>query len=497
MPRQAIFILTDTQGAGVVGCYGRPEMKTPRIDRMAAEGIRFDRAYSTQPVCGPARSALFTGLYPHSNGVLGNDMAPAIDALTLGQRLSAAGLRTGYVGKWHLDGTDYFGNGICPDGWDPEYWFDGRCYLESLASKEERDFSRRVPTAQDMRSAGLDETFTMAHRSVDKALEFIERYKDEDFFLVVSIDEPHHPFICPAEYLEAFEGFEFKIGPNGKDDLKGKPQSQRDWSEHVAGHMGDGDVFRLDPFFACNSYCDYEIGRVLDGVEKWIPNALTVYTSDHGDMLGAHGLLGKGPNMYEEIANIPFVVRWKGSAPEGAVVDRPISHIDLYPTFIDFFGKEIPEILHGESLLDTFKNPSGCNREKAFLEFNRFELDHDGFGAFSPTRCVTDRRYKLAINLTDKDELYDLEADPHELCNCIDDESYSSIRDELHGEIIDWMNRTRDPFRGPQWVNRPWSSSVAKSWGGPTRPRPGDGVNPHTLLYDTAEPIEQLEYAKH
>ena len=125
MPRQAIFILTDTQGSDVIGCYGRPEMRTPNIDRMATEGIRFDRAYSTQPVCGPARAALFTGLYPHSNGVLGNDMAPAIDAQTIGQRLTAVGIKTGYVGKWHLDGTDYFGNGICPEGWDPDYWFDG------------------------------------------------------------------------------------------------------------------------------------------------------------------------------------------------------------------------------------------------------------------------------------------------------------------------------------------------------------------------------------
>jgi len=497
MPRQAIFILTDTQGTDVIGCYGRPEMQTPNIDRMAEEGIRFDRAYSAQPVCGPARSALFTGLYPHSNGVLGNDMAPAVDAQTIGQRLSAVGIRTGYVGKWHLDGTDYFGNGICPEGWDPEYWFDGRCYLDSLASKDERDFSRLVPTAKDMRDRGLDETFTMAHRSVDKALDFIERHRNEDFFLVVSIDEPHHPFICPAEFLEKFEGFEYKMGGNGNDDLSNKPQSQRDWAEHVKAHMGDGEVFRLDPFFACNSYCDYEIGRVLNAIDKWIPNALTVYTSDHGDMLGAHRLFGKGPAMYEEIAKIPFVVRWKGKAPAGSVVDRPISHIDLMPTFLEFFGQGIPEILQGDSLLPAFRSPETCDKEIAFLEFNRFEIDHDGFGAFSPTRCTTDRRYKLAINLTDKDELYDLENDPFEMNNLIDDGAHASARNELHSEIIAWMNRTRDPFRGPQWINREWNGSSASSWGGPTRPRPQDGVNPHTLLYDTGEPIDRLEYPKH
>lgn len=497
MPRQAIFILTDTQGTDVIGCYGRPEMRTPRIDRMASEGIRFDKAYSTQPVCGPARSALFTGLYPHSNGVLGNDMAPALDAKTLGQRLSDAGLRTGYVGKWHLDGTDYFGNGICPEGWDPEYWFDGRRYLDSLDGKAERDFSRRVPTARDMRDGGYDEGFTMAHRSVDKAMDFIECHKDEDFFLVVSIDEPHHPFICPAEYLEEFEEFEFRLGPNGKDDLADKPQSQRDWANHVAPFMGDGDVFRLDPFFACNSYCDYEIGRLLDSIEKWIPEALTVYTSDHGDMLGAHGLMGKGPTMYEEIAKIPFVVKWKGSAPAGSVIDRPVSHIDLAPSFLEFFRIEKPEILQGESLLSSLREPDSCDRDEAFLEFNRFELDHDGFGAFSPTRCVVSQRFKLAINLTDRDELYDLKNDPGEMRNLIDEPSVADARNALHESILQWMDRTRDPFRGPQWKNRSWRDLGARSWGGPTRPRPKDGYNPHSLLYDTAEKIDRLVYDKH
>ncbi len=497
MPRQAVFILTDTQGTDVIGCYGRSEMKTPHLDRMAVEGLRFERAYSTQPVCGPARSAIFTGLYPHSNGVLGNDMAPSLDAKTIGQRLSPSGIKTGYIGKWHLDGTDYFGNGICPEGWDLDYWFDGRCYLNSLKDDRERAFSRRVPTAQDMRDQGLGETFTMAHRSVDKALQFIESHRNEDFFLVVSIDEPHHPFICPAEYLDSFEGFEYKLGPNAKDDLKNKPQSQRDWANHVKPHLESREVLRMDAFFACNSYCDYEIGRLLDAIDQWIPDSLTVYTSDHGDMLGAHGLLGKGPNVYEEISRVPLIVRWPGYTPPGTLVDRPVSHIDLTPTFLDYFGLAVPEILHGESLLSVFKDPGSCNRERAFLEFNRFELDHDGFGAFSPIRCVTNHRYKLAINLTDKDELYDLEADPDELRNLIDDETLSEVRDQLHGEIVAWMDRTRDPFRGPQWIRREWNNLKGSSWGGPTRPRPADGFNPHTLLYDTAEPIDRLVYDKH
>jgi uncharacterized sulfatase len=157
----------------------------------------------------------------------------------------------------------------------------------------------------------------------------------------------------------------------------------------------------------------------------------------------------------------------------------------------------VPEILQGESLLPIFEKPDSCEREQAFLEFNRFELDHDGFGAFSPSRCVVTDRYKLVVNLTDKDELYDLQSDPGEIRNLIDDISLAEVGNGLHDKIIEWMNRTRDPFRGPQWKNRAWRDMGAKSWGGPTRPHPLDGYNPRSLLYDTAEEIDRLVYEKH
>lgn len=122
-PRQAVLFLTDTQGANIVGCC-LPEIAlgTPHIDRLAAEGVRFDCGCTCSPVCGQARSAVLTRLYPHSNGVLGDDMAPHLDLPTAGQRLRKAGIWTGNIGKWHLDGSDCFGDGRCPDGWDPEFF---------------------------------------------------------------------------------------------------------------------------------------------------------------------------------------------------------------------------------------------------------------------------------------------------------------------------------------------------------------------------------------
>lgn len=513
MPKhQAVFFLIDTQGANCVGCY-RPDLElgTPNIDRLATQGLRFDRAYTCSPVCGPARSALLTGLYPHTNGVIGNDMAPHLDVPTLGQRLEPTGLATGYVGKWHLDGSDYFGDGRCPAGWNPAYWFDGRNYLDSLPNDAARDLSRQVLGPADVARHGIRSEFTHAHRSVDRALAFIHEHRDRDFFLVVSVDEPHHPWICPEPFVSAFEDFEFPV-PNADDPLTDKPRSQREWAEHTAHwersmRRRDGRAWLHHPrHFGCNSYADSQVGRVLAAIDAEAPGALVVYTSDHGDMFGSHRLHGKGPCVYEEIARVPLIVRWPGVLQPGAVAKDPVSHIDLPATFLDYFGVPVPDLLHGQSLLPRLRpteRPIGRVSDPphpgVFIDFNRFEIDHDGFGAYAPIRCLFDGRYKLAINLLDTDELYDLASDPLELRNLIGDPALAPVREQLHAAIVAWMNRTRDPFRGPHWSRRPWLGRVENStWGGPTRPRPFDeACFPKTLLYDTGRVIERYEYDKH
>lgn len=136
MRKQVIFLMTDTTRKDMVGCYGYPKMKTPNLDRLAEEGIRYENAYTCQPVCGPARSAIFTGTFPHTNGMVTNSIALGDNVKTIGQRLYDHGIQCGYIGKWHLDGSDYFGNGRCPEGWDPEYWYDMKTYLNELTDEE-------------------------------------------------------------------------------------------------------------------------------------------------------------------------------------------------------------------------------------------------------------------------------------------------------------------------------------------------------------------------
>ena len=135
---QVVVIMTDSQRKDMLSCYGNPEMKTPSLDRLSHEGVRFERAYTCQPVCGPARAALFTGTFPHNNGSWANDLPLGANIRHIGQRLSENNILAGYIGKWHLDATDYFGSGRCPEGWDPGCWYDMRNFLEQFTPEQRK-----------------------------------------------------------------------------------------------------------------------------------------------------------------------------------------------------------------------------------------------------------------------------------------------------------------------------------------------------------------------
>ena len=492
--RRVVLIMTDTQGANVIGCYGRPEMQTRHIDRLAAEGMRFDQAYTASPVCGPARSALFTGTYPHTNGSWGNDMPIGLNIKTIGERLQDNRVHTAYVGKWHLDGTDYFGSGRCPDGWDPAYWFDMRCYLEGM-SEEDRKLSRELDTPEKAHQHRITEEFTFGHQVSDRAADFLAKHHQDDFFLVVSYDEPHHPFTCPPPYCDMFTEFDYPLGDSALDPLTSKPPHIQEWAEAAQLPKGKTSL-RRPMYFGCNAFVDYEIGRVIDAVDAYAPEALVIFTSDHGTPLLSHGLPTKGPAMYGETTRMPFVVRWPGHTPSGSVNPHPVSHIDVTPTILGAFGLDSPPFLEGRSMLHALKDPSARPNDVIFIEFNRYEVDHDSWGGFQPIRCAYDGRCKLVINLLSTDELYDLQQDPQEMTNLIDSHDHAEIRDRLHAAILDWMGRTRDPFRGPVWERRPWQSKRTLRWGGATRPRRDDGYERRVLDYATGLEVDEFVMEK-
>jgi uncharacterized sulfatase len=487
--KQVILLMSDTTRKDMIG-YFNPAMHTPNIDSLAREGLAFENAYSCQPVCGPARSAIFTGQSPHSNGMVTNSVALGENIKTIGQRLSDNGIHTGYVGKYHLDGGDYFGLGKCPDGWDEDYWFDQKCYLNQLTSDIERIKSRQSDTSYE---EWLTEEFTFAHKTSEIALDFLENNVDTDFFLTVSFDEPHGPSICPTPYNTMYKDFKFEHHDNFNDDLNDKPLFQRLWSGEDIGKTEDElnkPSKGLALFLGCNSFMDYEIGRLMKKIDKYFPDALIIYTSDHGDMLGSHKLQMKNAAAYKEIANIPLIIR---GGVKGKVTDAMASHIDLAPTILDYMGISIPKILEGESMLPQIFGEKEEINKVVYTEWTRYEVDHDGFGGLQMMRAATSKKYKLVINLMDKDEFYDLVADPFEVKNLIEDCNYNIHRNKLHDELLQHMNDSRDPYRGYQWAARVWRKDKKPTWtnDGYTRQRENEEYEPRQLDYDTGLPMDK------
>ncbi len=456
--RKIILIMTDTQRWDMVNCYRQTGLQTPNIDRLAAAGIRYERAYTTQPVCQPARAGIFTGQYPHSVGSWTNSYGISETAHSVGERLMLDGVHTAYIGKWHLDGGDYFGLGKCPKGWDPAYWYDMKCYLEELTEQERYD-SRH---SQLMETRDFSEDFLYGHRVSNRAIDFLEKFHDDDFLLVVSYDEPHDPSLCPPPYSKMYKDFCFPKSENIWDTMEGKPEHQKVWGARNMGLDKDKLELKQPYLFGCNSYVDYEIGRVLDAIDQHAPDAIVIYTSDHGDMMFSHNLWAKGPCAYDEITRIPFIVRGPG-IPQGVVDGNPVSHINITPTILELMGANVPNTMEGKSLLPELENPEVRVNDYVFTEFGRYEVDHDGFGGMQLMRTVFDGRYKFTVNLLTSDELYDMEQDPAEMKNLIDDPAYAQIRDHLHDVLLDHMNKTRDPFRGYYWERRPWRKDASEA----------------------------------
>ena len=403
---------------------------------------------------------------------------------TMGQRFRDDGYRTAYIGKWHLDGHDYFGTGICPAGWEDEYWYDGKRYLSELDEEEIYLWRKGLSSVDQLRAYGVRSEFTWAHRVSDRAVDFLEKHSGEPFVLVVSYDEPHHPFTCPPEYAEKFEDYAYPVGPASYDTLENKPAHHREWAEADTVRLENGRI-RHPLYFGCNSFVDREIGRVIDAAHALAPeDTYIIFTSDHGDMLGAHGLRGKGPAMYEEITHVPLIVQQPGGVGSGTVNSTLVSHVDLLPTMLELAGLDVPPIMEGQSIVPLLQGRE-IPEKSVVMEFHRYEIEHDSWGGFQPIRCIVSGQHKLVINLLHTDELYDLEADPAEVHNLIDHPDYAEVRNALHDRMLDWMYEKRDPFRGPCWERRLWRNARRFQWRGKFRPRPADGYAPEVRDYDT------------
>jgi uncharacterized sulfatase len=502
--------MTDTQPTHFLGCYAGEDRQTPHLDALAARGTRFERAYTACPLCTPARAALFTGQTPTRSGAFTNSQPLGQTVRSMGQYMTAAGYRCGYIGKWHLDGHDYFGDGECPDGWDGAYWYDGKRYLLDLTPEQVQIWRTMWPwTSENFAKHDIDAEFTWAHRISDRAERFLaeQAHDNRPYLLVCSYDEPHHPFFCPPEYVAPYEGNHpgWDLGPSAFDDLAAKPPHQRSWASGTLGVAEPTGRYCNPAMMGCNAFVDHEIGRVIDaaqaladrtGCPTWI-----IHTSDHGDHLGTHRLRNKGATAYDANARVPLIVVSPDGGP--AIQQSVVSLMDILPSMLELAGVPQPACLDGTSMVSVVGNEDYAADRTAFIEYTRYEVGHDAFGGLLPMRALVRDGWKLVLNGSsgpESDELYHYAVDPDELVNVLrqDEAAAQEQARAMHDNLLQWMDEHEDPWRGAFWDQRSWHQVERDVWSGPMRPVRLNGLQAPYLDYDTGLPTRgvAVQYAE-
>jgi uncharacterized sulfatase len=251
--------------------------------------------------------------------------------------------------------------------------------------------------------------------------------------------------------------------PTFRADLSKKPQLQREYSAFLDRTRADPEEYTgyYHRYYDCNSYVDYEIGRVIDAVRSHLPeNTYIIYTSDHGDHLGAFGLNPKGATMYDSTTAVPLIIAGPGIPDRDRRIEDLVVSVDIPTTILDLAGSTFPDDpgYIGQTLRPYLEGQPVKSNETIFIEYNRFLLGGLGADGFYPIRCARTQNWKLSINLFDSDELYHLETDPEEADNRIDDPACTEIRNTLHDRILQHMAETKDILYSPAWGRRPWRS---------------------------------------
>jgi choline-sulfatase len=442
-----LFLIADDHRGGVLGIDGDPRQATPQLDRLARQGVRFDRAYCNAPVCTASRQSFITGRLPHAVGVTQLPTRLADDAVTLGDWLGDQGYGTAAVGKMHFNGPSKHGFQARLDHAD---------WLAHLKAHPPNGGDQRRPWRpfQDpaavwlnaaCQSSGLPEASMESTFYADRAIEFLDRRRADakPFAMVVSFYDPHSPFRFPREYQGRFRPEQFSVPPISDFDRRHQPRIFRPLTpENVRGIQA--------AYYTSLSYVDHQVGRVLDALDAsgLSKNTLVVYVGDNGYMLGQHGRIEKHC-FYEPSVRVPLIMRWPGHLPENRRIDELVELVDLLPTLLELLGLPNPPDLHGQSLVPLIDGrPGAKGRDVVFSEY----LENE-------EAMVRSTRYKLIVGtgrrerqdgyVTDDplpgpyERLYDLEADPDETTDVADRPALAAVKRELRRRLYLRLVSTR------------------------------------------------------
>ena len=413
--------------------------KLPHLQSFRNEAVNFENAFTTVPLCTPARGSLFTGRLPHQNGTMDNVQGKAFyphgklhpDQKTYLERLQQDGYHVAFVGKWHLGDRTLFDRGvdevILSDGGDTPLTATGDVTFGG---------ARKSPYY-----GTISDGEPLDGMRVDRAIDLLPRLASsgKPFCLVVSLHAPHFPHHVPREYVALYDDLPTDFVPANwckPFSEPNKPVAQsRPWHEvHDTSHMSAEDWRRTaQHYWGFCSYTDALFGRFRTAIAQagLTENSVLAFTSDHGEMLGAHGWFDKGPFFYEEVMRIPMLIR----APEksGGVRKNFVSLHDLFPTLIDCAGGSI----------ECDKSYFKTDADAAFFTYDAYQGRQFRF------RGIREKRFKYSWSPHDLEELYDLQNDPDERINLAGDPAHANTQARLKLRLFEWMRKEDDWLSGP------------------------------------------------
>ena len=477
-----LMLCTDQQRFDTLGCYGNVHAHTPNLDRLAEQGALFEQCYVQNTICSPSRASLFTGMYARNHGLWANGVSMPEHQKMFTRVLADAGYDCGMIGKQHLSAVaDYVTEKRFDDGYrvfewahDPVHRAPTNAYLRWLRKTYPELYENVFPVEADPDKAEggnkargatpMNVIPTEAHFShwvADRAIAFIddseERAADQPFFLIANFFDPHHPFGAPDEFRKLIDADAIPGPVRADGELASKPAVQTLYSEKSYSGWAPGyqeyssdEIKELRAsYLAMVALVDAEVGRVLDALDAsgQSKNTMVVFTSDHGEMLGDHEQLLKGPMMYEGCTRVPLIIRWPEQVPASTRVENLVQWIDLSATYLDVSGAKGEHRGQGASLMELFENDTDW-RDWALCEYR--DSGHPGNPAVHTT-MLRYEQWKLVIwhgaPATEREmdgELYDLAVDPNELTNLYHDAEHRDVRERLKDQLLNVLDHTED-----------------------------------------------------
>lgn len=428
-----LFVFGDQHRWSDLGCYGNKQVKTPNFDKFAKMAIRVNGCISNSPVCVPARGSILTGLFPQKHGALTNDLAIDYDVTSIADVLNDTGYHTGYIGKWHLCGIprEQFIDKERRLGF--KEWKVANCnhnYLKCYYDDE--DNNRHLVDGYEPEMWG------------ELAIDFINRNNsDKPWALYLSFATPHGPHnIIKQEYLDIYKDIEIELPPNVEDSIMINKQKTMSKQKQIIEAKG---------YYGHITAIDKQFGILLDLLKdtNQLDNTIIVYTADHGEMLGSHGLTDK-QLPYEESIRVPLIVYWKGHTIAGQT-NELIGLTDLPVSILGMINEKFPDDIDGKDLHNIFTDTQAKGLDECYI-FDLYPCHNAFKRGSSEWRGIRSKQYTYAKTAANEWLLFDNAKDPYQMNNLINNHEYKRIKEDLYNKLDEFINANDKMLTGDDYI---------------------------------------------